>query len=382
MLWTIYALCFLSGANYSLLQSVLPAIQSSWSLSHGGLMAVEVAYFATLVLAAALLPRWLGRIPLPRDLGLAALVATGGAVSIFFGSSTQFLPALLTGCALLGLGSATIQIVCNAALARLGPMEQRATRFTLGQACAATGMVVAPIATAVVLQFAAHQQALQWLYAVVSLIWGLAAVWCLRINVVELSPEERQTGTPWSSWQAWVGLLVLSAYVGLEVGLVTLLVPFLAHERVLGLSANQAVTLSGVFWLGMVIGRFMGTSYIRRIGAARALVIHTIASLVCLGLAWTGSTVAAIALLATGLCNSVMYSAIWSIAVDRTGDSGKGLAGFLLLSSIGGALIPLVQGMTLDRYGLWLTLLWPLAACSCVLLFGLRALPKKLNIAE
>jgi FHS family L-fucose permease-like MFS transporter len=368
MLWTICSIYLLSGGTYALLQAVLPTIQAIWGLSYGQVMAVEVVYFGTLVTAAVVLPRWLQRVPYPRDLGVAALIAGLGALCV---AMTHWV-FLLVGCGLLGIGSAGVQIVGNASLAQVSPREHRASRLTLSQAFAALGMVVAPLSTGLAIKVThAPQMALQGLFVALASLWALAALLSLRGKRIMLPSLSTNA---WRSGRAWRALLVLGCYVGAEVGVASLLVPFL-QERDIG----SAVALSGIYWLGLMIGRFASAGYVRRLGTSRALIIHSIAAVACLALAWTGS---AVALLATGLCNSVMFSAIWSLAIDQTEDSSKGLAGFLLLASLGGAIFPLAEGLTADRFGLMMAFFWPLGCYLAILLYAMRPLPKNLKAPE
>jgi FHS family L-fucose permease-like MFS transporter len=74
--------------------------------------------------------------------------------------------------------------------------------------------------------------------------------------------------------------------------------------------------------------------------------------------------------LAIGLCNSIMFPTIFSLALRDLGPTTSQGAGWLCTAIVGGAVLPLIQGLLADSWGLRLALLLPLLCYSLIALFG------------
>jgi FHS family L-fucose permease-like MFS transporter len=78
------------------------------------------------------------------------------------------------------------------------------------------------------------------------------------------------------------------------------------------------------------------------------------------------------AILAVGLCNSIMFPTIFSMALYRLGKFTGQASGILCMAIVGGAIVPFVQGMVADGVGLQWSFLVPAACYAFILYFGLR----------
>ncbi len=78
------------------------------------------------------------------------------------------------------------------------------------------------------------------------------------------------------------------------------------------------------------------------------------------------------AIIAVGLCNSIMFPTIFSMALHKLGKlTGQG-SGILCMAIVGGALVPLLQGYLADTAGLQISFLVPAACYTFILYFGLK----------
>jgi FHS family L-fucose permease-like MFS transporter len=79
-----------------------------------------------------------------------------------------------------------------------------------------------------------------------------------------------------------------------------------------------------------------------------------------------------LALIGVGLCNSIMFPTIFSMALHGLGPrSGEG-SGLLCMAIVGGAIVPFLQGMLADLTGIHLSFLVPLACYAFILFYGIR----------
>ena len=110
-----------------------------------------------------------------------------------------------------------------------------------------------------------------------------------------------------------------------------------------------------------MVGRFVGAVIMQKIPANRVLTFNSIMAilLVAIAIVSTGK-IAMWAILAVGLFNSIMFPTIFSLAIDRLKDATSHGAGVLCLAIVGGAIIPLLQGVLADLVGLQISFILPI----------------------
>jgi FHS family L-fucose permease-like MFS transporter len=80
----------------------------------------------------------------------------------------------------------------------------------------------------------------------------------------------------------------------------------------------------------------------------------------------SAGVVAAASVIAIGLFNSIMFPTIFSLAIEGLGNNTSRGSGLLCLAIVGGAVVPLITGVTADWLSLGLALFVP-AACYLVI---------------
>ena len=118
-----------------------------------------------------------------------------------------------------------------------------------------------------------------------------------------------------------------------------------------------------------MLGRFVGASLMQRIPARKLLTFNAMsaAALVFITMSETGH-IAMWSILAIGLFNSIMFPTLFSLALSGLGKhTGQG-SGILCAAIVGGAVLPLVQGMFADYIGIHYAFMVP-AFCYCYIAY-------------
>ena len=89
----------------------------------------------------------------------------------------------------------------------------------------------------------------------------------------------------------------------------------------------------------------------------------------------TAGVVAAAAALAVGLCNSIMFPTIFTLAIEGLGEDTPQGSGIVCLAIVGGAVVPVLSGLVADRAGLHAALFVPVLCYLWILFYGLWAKP-------
>ena len=78
-------------------------------------------------------------------------------------------------------------------------------------------------------------------------------------------------------------------------------------------------------------------------------------------------------LLAIGLCNSIMFPTIFSLASEGLGERAAEGSGIICVAIVGGAIVPPLTGHIADLVGLRLALLLPALCYALIASFGIYA---------
>jgi FHS family L-fucose permease-like MFS transporter len=122
-----------------------------------------------------------------------------------------------------------------------------------------------------------------------------------------------------------------------------------------------------------MVGRFIGFAVMRVVSPGKALAFNAACSIALVMVAIFGhGQLAMWAILAVGLCNSIMFPTIFSMALHQLGKFTGQASGILCMAIVGGALVPFAQGVLADTVGLQASFLVPAACYAFILYFGLK----------
>ena len=78
------------------------------------------------------------------------------------------------------------------------------------------------------------------------------------------------------------------------------------------------------------------------------------------------------AILLVGLCNSIMFPTIFSLAIAGLGKHISQGSGILCLAIVGGAIVPLLQGFLADSFGIQRAFLITVICYAYIAYYGLQ----------
>ncbi|MCS7003147.1 MAG: MFS transporter, partial [Dehalococcoidia bacterium] len=285
----------------------------------------------------------------------AVVVASGSALlgvgAIALAISAD-LPRVVAAGAILGLGGGTTIIGANVAVARVfAPHSMSALNGA--NALFGVGALFGPFIAGTSL--AVGGSALAALSVGGALALGLAAP--ALVAVPPLSPPDdppaeskpRGFGSP----LLWLFAALLFWYVGLETSVGGWTAVYLG--RTTGLDAATGAFVAAAYWAALAAGRVAGALLGRRLGPGRLLRLSAIgcvvgATLLLIGHGSLPLTLAAILLL--GFWFGPIYPTTLGLVVMLFRQSSGAAVGVVTaLGSVGGMLLPVAQGIALDRAG-------------------------------
>ena len=167
-----------------------------------------------------------------------------------------------------------------------------------------------------------------------------------------------------------IGIFV---YVGAEVAIGSLLVNYLQLHGEQTLTEATASEYLAYYWGGAMVGRFIGAGIMQKIKASSVLAFNAAMAMILITVSMTTSgTIAMWSILAVGLCNSIMFPTIFSLAIHGLGEQTSRASGLLCLAIVGGAIVPLLQGVLADNMGLQASFVLPIFCYAFIVFFGLK----------
>lgn len=187
-----------------------------------------------------------------------------------------------------------------------------------------------------------------------------------------------------------LGALAIFLYMGIEVGVPTYVNMYLVNTPELGISAATAGLIVAVYWFMMLIGRCVGASIGSKVSSRAMITTVSIATLVLvlfgmyaptdvlvsfpgidwgkLTLIWADVPLGIFSLLLVGLCTSVMWGAIFNMAVEGLGKYTAIASGIFMTMVFGCAIMLAIQAQVAQMTD-YITSYWVVVFCAAYLLF-------------
>ena len=379
------SLFFMWGFITSLNDILIPHLKSVFSLNYTQAMLIQFCFFGAYFLVSVPAGNLVKKVGFQRGLGIGLMIAAAGCLLFIGAAKVQVYWVFLTALFVLASGITILQVAANPLVTIMGPEETASSRLTMTQAFNSLGTTVAPIIGSILIfsataEFATKAQEAE---SVIVPYFGLAiALIALALIFTRISlptpnlEEETQVGTEQSSLMEFrhlvLGAVAIFMYVGAEVSIGSFLVNYFGLENIAGMPESEAAHYIAYYWGGAMVGRFAGAILMQKIAAGKLLAFNSVASaaLIALSIASEGS-VAMYSILLVGLCNSIMFPTIFSLALKGLGVNTSRGSGLLCLAIVGGAIVPVMQGGLADNIGLQVSFVLPLICYLYIAYYGL-----------
>ena len=193
--------------------------------------------------------------------------------------------------------------------------------------------------------------------------------------------EEEKAGNKGSYWDLlknkWTILYFLGifCYVGTEQGVGNWISQFLSQYHGLDPKTTGADTVS-YFWAMLTVGCLLGLLLLKVMDSRKLLILATSITVISLIVALTGSSqMALIGFPAVGFFISVMYSIIFSLALNSVKEHHGSLSGILCTGIAGGAVIPFIVGGLGELFTLKAGMFFLMIPLAFILTIGFWAKP-------
>ena len=387
---TVTTLFFMWGFVTATIDPLVPSVRGVFSLTYAESMLTQFAFFlayGVISLPAALVLEKLGY---ARTIVLSLSAMLVGCLLMPVATHAQSYVLVLCALFVIAAGITQLQVAANPLAALLGPPQGSHFRLTLSQAFNSLGTVLAPILGSYVMLrggvFASGAAAgartatlgnvsTQFLAIAVLILLLTLFIWAFRRLLAVPHELDDAAASPFAAFGSrWAvfGALAIFLYVGAEVAISSIMINFLHQPQILAESYERAGRLLGLFyWGGAMVGRGLGSLVLTRVPAHRVLALAASAALLlCLVVTASGGAIAGVAALAIGFFNSIMFPTIFTLTLERSTAPVAATSGLLCMAIVGGAVLPVIAGLTADHAGIALAFFVPAVSYAVIATFA------------
>lgn len=376
----IGALFFIFGFVTWLNSLLIPYLEIACELTKFQSFFVTFAFYIAYLVMAPISNRTLNKFGFKNGMSVALIVMAIGALLFIPAAMSRTYELFLLGLFIMGSGLAILQTASNPYITIVGPAESAAKRISIMGICNKLAGAAAPIILGLFLQldkadalqseiagmtasdraFALDQMALRVIPPYIGIIVVLLALafWVYKSSLPEVDTDNEDESVAASNSDkksvfdfphVVLGVITLFLYVGVEVIAGDTIISYGTSE---GFSLATAKYFATGTMVAMVVGYIIGIvaipKYIKQENALKFCAILGV--VLGLGAIFTDGYVSVACIALLGLANSLMWPAIWPLALAGVGRFTKAASSLLVMGIAGGAVIPLGYGALADYW--------------------------------
>ena len=385
----ITSLFFLWGFAHGCLDVLNKHFQELLSMSKAKSAFVQFVFYGGYFFMAIPAGLLMQRYGYKRGIIFGLLLFAGGAFLMLPATLIQTFGSFLLCLFIIACGLTCLETAANPYTTVLGPPQYGERRINFSQSFNGLGWIAGPLVGGMLIFSSGASEnsnkfaSIALPYMLIGTLVLIVAIMFWRVTFPEIKEESSLEDENLSSGGTMKDLLkyphfVLAViaqflYVAAQTGVNSFFINYVTEE-IPSVTNQQAAQIlgfggMGLFWLGRFTGSTLFMRIIRpnRLLAFYALVNVIMMSLVVSALGW----ISVIALFSTYFFMSVMFPTIFAMGIKELGPLTKKGSTLLVMSIVGGALIPILMGRIADVSTMALGFIVPLICFAFVFYYGI-----------
>lgn len=395
----VTSLFFMWAINVNMNDILIPHLKKACDLTDLQSSLIQTAFFGGYFLMALPAGWLMQRFGYKAGILAGLMLCATGAFLFFPAAETRLYGFFLFALFVMACGNTILETAANPYVSVLGKPEHSDQRLNLAQSFNALGAVVTPLlgsafiltgneldtgqlaqmtAEAVEAYRVSEADTVKLPYLTIGGVFVLIALLFFFAPLPEVKAQEEEGGSTTGiagllhHRHLVLGVVAQFCYVGAQVGVASFLIR-LMQFTVPGTPEKVAATYLTYHLIGFMLGRFIGTALMQRIAPPRLLALFAIAATaLTLLIVGSGGMVAVWAVVLIGFFNSIMFPTIFSLSIKNLGEQTKTASSLLVMSIVGGAILPALMGFISDQSNIQWAFLMPAICYVYVLFFALR----------
>lgn len=396
----VTCLFFLWGMAHNLDSILIPHLKKACQLNNRQSTLVDtavfMAYFLMAIPAGMILKKW----GYKSSIILGLVVFATGAFLFVPAANTRTYEIFLIALFIIGCGLTILETAANPYAAVLGDAKSASTRLNLAASFNGLAAMVAPIVGTLFIlsgkNYAAAELAampdptrmaylmeeaasVKTPYIVLGSVLVLIAILFYFMHVPEVKPQTDDITSKGGFFEvlkhrhlSWA-VAAQFFYVGAQVCVTSFFIRMAQQGG--GLDEHTAGYYLGVYGFLFMAGRFVGTAFLKFMSSQMLLSIYAVISVILCFIAILGDGAYVIyALGGLGFFMSIMFPTIFALGISNLGEGTKAGSSWIIMSIVGGAILPYLMGTVIDlngdniQLGYWI----PLICFMVILFFGIK----------
>ncbi len=355
-------LFFVIGFGVGISGILIPFLQNAFELTTTQSYLVTVAIFSAFVVFGAPAGALIKKVGYKKTMLIAFFVMAFGMVLFVPAAAYKSFPFFLVALFIGGIGNTFLQASVNPYVTIIGPKESAAMRMCLMGIMNKAAWWLGPLFLGLFLDISnAKLEDITFPFYIVTAILAGLGIFMYYAPLPEVKAvgedeadniESSVTGNKTSILQfphLLIGVLSLFLYVGIETLPMASIVDFV---KSVSPGETNFTGYSKYVPIGMVIGYIFGVIMIPRfISQTKALLLFACIGIIgSLALIYGPGSMGVYMLAVLGFANSIMWPAIWPLAIADLGKFTKTGSSMLVMGIVGGAIVPFIFGVLVDAF--------------------------------
>ncbi|MFT3682516.1 MAG: L-fucose:H+ symporter permease [Ferruginibacter sp.] len=351
----VTSLFFLWGLAYGLLDVLNKHFQETLNVDKARSALLQMAYFGAYFLMALPAGFFMTRHGYKKGIITGLLLYTAGAFLFYPAAQLSSFNFFLLALFVLAAGLTFLETAANPYVTVLGEQRTSEVRLNLAQSFNGVGSFIGPIIAAnLFFGNAAEQVAALDSVKMVYIIIGVTVLFIAglfwrtplpEIKESELVSEAVQDSKPLQQHKNFTGAIIAQFfYVAAQVGVAAFFINY-CTEADGNINNSKAAYLLSTSLVLFTIGRFAGTALMRKIAPNKLLLLYAVINiLLCMIVVFQKGVLPVYCLMAIFFFESIMFPTIFALGVKDLGHHTKKASSFIIMSIVGGALMPYIMG--------------------------------------
>jgi FHS family L-fucose permease-like MFS transporter len=381
----VTSLFFLWGLAYGLLDVLNKHFQETLNITKQRSTFLQAAYFGAYFLVALPAGLFMQRVGYRKGIITGLLLYATGAVLFYPAAQYASFPFFLLALFILASGLTFLETAANPYITVLGDPQSTEFRLNLAQSFNGVGSFLGPRIGGALFFGAAvagtgnSLDTVKYVYIGIAVLVLLVAFLFFRTPMPEVKEEElvinkgTHAGKTLFQHSHFVWAIVAQFfYVAAQVGIAALFINY-CTEKDLGITSERAAYFLSTAMILFTVGRFAGTAIMKLVAPNLLLAIFAFANIVlCTGVIFLDGMMSVYFLMTIFFFESIMFPTIFALGVKNLGVYTKKGASFIIMSIVGGAIVPVVMGSIAQTKSTPFSYIVPLFCFVVVFLFATR----------
>lgn len=356
----VTSLFFLWGLAYGFLDVLNKHFQETLSVSKSRSTLLQAAYFGAYFLVALPAGLFMNRFGYKRGIILGLILYALGAFLFYPAAELMSFEFFLLAIFVIASGLTCLETAANPYVTVLGPPATGPFRLNLSQCFNGVGAFSGPLIAAS-LFFGSGEasgkelESVKMVYIIIGAVVLVVAGLFVRTSLPEIK-ESQLTSSQSLDTKPLIqhsnlvhGVIAQFFYVAAQVGIAALFINY-CTESGNGINNERASYLLSISLMLFTVGRFAGTALMRKIAPNKLLTAYAIFNVIlCIVVAFMHGWISIYSLMTLFFFQSIMFPTIFALAVKDLGHHTKKGSSFLIMSIVGGAVMPVVMGLVAEK---------------------------------